>query len=564
MAYEVSGYRLKIISDAGQSHGYIPLSQTVSGTISTKTLTASASVDTASLFSGSKIHVGASLDEYTVDTKNGTIITTVEPLTKTYDAGTSLRIDITTNWVGLDGFGSSAIQSDATKRPGFIPDVLNGLDAIGFPTGTKALTVSNYSETDNIFAGGGQIFCVLTANSDGGNNAGRIIERSANDGSAAWNIVTSTAAGGFYRILFNQITTGIMGSWTTGSVVLLNAPQLFSIYYNSSTPTIPPVIRVIGVAVAITAVSTPTGNAVDDTGGFFTVGNRPADDRGLDGLFGSVYLYKNGLPAYDNSNMEMFLATKYNITLFDSARKFYGGRTYDISTPDVPATVPLLICLHGGGGSGPTFEAQLQLRALFGQTAAYIFPTATRNNGVDQANTWNSNFPPPTFNQAPDSTYLANLRNFVVQEVEALGFIISEVIIIGHSNGGMMGYRLLIDHPDLFDGLFAMSADVMVPNPDTYTGRIKHLHGQDDMNVPLAGGMGIGGVNYPPVIPTVQEFTLVNSGGGVTAGSSLSDNLTVLPSPAAHEVSSLKTALALSPYSTTLQQVIYDFVFPNG
>lgn len=563
MAYEVSGYRLKIISDAGQAHNYVPLSQTVSGTVSTNILNASAAVDLSSFFQGSVIHVGSTLDAYTVASKSGMVITTVELLTKNYAALSPLRIDITSQWNSLDGYGNSALQADTTKQPGFVPKILNGLDAIGFSSGTKALTTMINSQTDDIFVGGGQVFCVLTANSDGGNNAGRIIERSTSGNSPAWNIVTSAAGGGFYRVLFNQVTTGTAGTWTTGSDVLLSTPQFFSIYYNSSTPNVPPIIRIIGKQVGVTTTTDPTGTAISDTGGFFTIGNRPADDRGLDGLFGSIYLYKNNLGDYDNQNMEMFLGTKYNISLFNNSTKFYGGRTYDISTPTIPATVPLLVCLHGGGGDGPTFEIQLQLGVLFKQKAAYIFPTATFNNGNPGSRTWNSNFPPPTFNEAPDSSYLRNLANFVKQQLVAQGFVISEVIVIGHSNGGMMGYRLLIDHPDDFAGLFAISSDVMVNNPDLYTGRIKHIHGQDDTNVPLAGGIGIGGNYYPPVIPTVQQFTLVNNGNGVIAGSSLSDDFTVLPSPAAHIMSSLGTALSLAPYSTTFAQQIYNFVFPS-
>ncbi len=141
---------------------------------------------------------------------------------------------------------------------------------------------------------------------------------------------------------------------------------------------------------------------------------------------------------------------------------------------------------------------------------------------------------------------------------------VTEVIGVGHSNGGMMLYRLAIDHPDLLAGIFAMSADVMIPNPNTYTGRIKQIHGEDDGNVPLAGGYGVNGIYYTPVIPTVQQFTLVNGNYGVTASASLDTAFTTLPSPATHAVSSLKTALALSPYLTTLQEVIFNFVYQLG
>lgn len=236
----------------------------------------------------------------------------------------------------------------------------------------------------------------------------------------------------------------------------------------------------------------------------------------------------------------------------------FQGRLYDISKPDTPATVPLLIALHGGGGSGLEFAKQLKLGTLFKQRAIYAFPTATFNNGNPPARTWNSNDTLSSFNNAPDSEYLKDLALYLKSTSESEGFIISEIILIGYSNGAMMCYRLVIDHPEIFSGVFVLSGDVMVNNPNTYTGRIKHLHGQNDMNIPLSGGVGIGSVSYPPVIQTVQQFTNVNDNSGIMAGNLLTDDLIVLP--AEHSIASIKEALVAQ--STTLQQLIYNFVFP--
>lgn len=469
-------------------------------------------------------------------------------------------------WAGTDGFGNTATQATVGNRPAFSAAAINGLNTIVFNGGTQSLTLNTNTVTNNIFAGGGTVAWVGVINSAGGGAAGHIAEKLASDSTAVWNIINTTGGGGFLPIRFDIATTGTGGAFATNSVLAQSIPQMFTITYNSSTPTIPPVIRVIGVAVTVNTITPPTGDVLDDSGGVCNLGNRTALDRGMDGSFGMMYMWKRVLTDYELSNLELFLANKWGITLFDNITQWYSGRTFDVSYPDAPASVPLLICLHGGGGTGPSFEFQLQLGALFGQKAVYFFPTATLNNAVPGAPTWNSNFPPPTFNSAPDSTYLANLTLYVKRLAEARGFTISKVIVVGHSNGGMMGYRLIIDHPEIFNGLFAISADVMVPNPGSYTGQIQQWHGQDDANVPLAGGVGIGGNDYPPVIPTVQKFVYANSSRGVVQGTQsplVIRDFNVIPSPAAHIISSMTNVLVNPPYSTTFAQLIYNFVFPS-
>lgn len=561
MTKEAWGYRLKLSSDRGVTHAYGLLSQTVSGTIGTKILTTSATIDGASIVIGSIIKIGASQTPYTVDSiALPTTINTVQSLSATYGAGSGLRIDVVGTWAGSDGFNNAAIQSDGTKKPAFVPNIVNSLNAIEFNAGTKVLPIANNPLTDNIFEGGGTLICTIGIDTDGGNAAGRIIEKSTSGGVAAWNLVTTTAGGGFYRILFDVATTGTSGAWSTNSVLELTTPQIFSITYNSSTPTIPPIMQVIGIVVPITETSTPTGTVLDDSGGVYYIGNNIAGTRGLDGRILELYLYPYVLSGYPLSNMFLYLSNKWSVTLFDNTSQYYGGRNFFIRYPP-SGTRKMLLALHGGGGSGLSFAFQLQLRAMFAGIAILCFPTATRNNAAAHARSWNSNTAPlEIFNSSPDSKYLKDLCEYVRGLALKRGIIIDEVYIIGHSNGGMMAYRLLIDHPDYFAGAFCMSADVMTENPDSFTGRIQHYHGESDENVPLAGGVGIEGNYYPPVFPAVSGFTKVNNGEGIEMDSSF----VILPSPAAHTVSTLKTALALAPYSTTIQQVIYDFVYQTG
>lgn len=551
--------RLKLTSDYGVTHAYQLLSQTCSGTVGTTTLNVSASLSTSSLMTGSVFHVGPSFHEYTAADVTDVIITTTTPLIQTYNAGTGLRADVISQAVSSEGFGSIATQSSVANQPAFLPHYVNGLDAIGFHTAAKVLSVANNPLTDNIFATGGTVIGVLGVDTAGGNGAGRFLEKSIAANTLAWNLISTTAAGGYYRLLFDIVTSGTSGSFTTNSVLQLNVPQIFSIEYDNSDISQPPIIRVQGVQVGVNTTSTPDGIVVNDSGGNYFIGNSLSGGRGLDGRFLALYLCNTTFTDYQHYTIEKYLAAKYNSPLFQLATQYYGGRQFIITRPDdLTKNYPLIIYLHGGGGSGFSFVQQLQIGPIMGQVAINCFPTATRNNGVDQANTWNSNNPPPTFNQAPDTTYLSDLADYIV----SLGNVdTSQIYLVGHSNGAMMSYRLCIDHPEKFAGCFIMAGDVMVNNPNTYTGRIKALHGQSDQNVPLAGGIGINGNYYPPVIPTVSLFTKVNGGNGIVASSDLTDSFTVLPTPAAHEVATLKTALGLAPYSTTLPQVIFNFIF---
>lgn len=204
---------------------------------------------------------------------------------------------------------------------------------------------------------------------------------------------------------------------------------------------------------------------------------------------------------------------------------------------------PLVVCLHGGTGSGSLFRTALDIGTTIGQEVILIFPTATENGSGDT--TWNSNNPAPTFNNTDDVTYLSNLINNLITtgKVDT-----NNIWIIGHSNGAMMGYRLIIELPTVFKGLIAFAGDVMVtPNTNLFTGKILHVHGELDTNVPLAGGVGLNGYTYPAVEAAVRGFTNASSIKFIT-----------LPT-GGHEMVSLRTAL-INDLGTTNQALIADFI----
>lgn len=555
MGKEAQNFSLRMNANSGLTHAYALLAVTVSGTSGTTSLTASGSLDTSSCVPGCVIQVGASLHEYTVATVSGTAVTTVETLSTNY-SGAALRIDVISQWDGSEGFGSTSSQATAARRPVIIPEGVNGIDVIEFNAGNKNMLLATNTQTDNIFSGGGTVVVVLEAFSAGEGGVGRIMEKVTSGGTSAWNFVTTTAVGGFYRIVFNQATSGVTGSWTTGSVFELDSPQIFEIIYDSSTPTTAPRIFSQGLEVSVTETTAPTGTALNDAGGAITIGNSPGATAGMDARLCCVYMYQRSLYDYEREQMEFFLANKWASTLFDKQTKTYLARTFLISKPENPGPVPLLLCLHGGGGNGLAFANKLNLPSAFGDDEAVIvFPYATKNNRAGQETTWNDGGP-ETFNTAPDNEYLNDLITYITDELYPGYVDEDQIYIVGYSNGGMMAYRMAIENPSRFAGIFAISTDVMYPYSGDFSGKIEHWHGEDDINVPIAGGIGVAGVYFPPVIPAVAQFTdatIITIPG--------QDTINIIEG-ADHYFETMDPILAAAPYNTTFAQLIYDFVFP--
>jgi predicted esterase len=472
-----------------------------------------------------------------------------------------LKIDIAQTWVGNEGYGSSATQATAGNRPAFIPAYFNGRDSLAFTMAAKALTLANYTQSDNIFATGGTYTCVVAPVSDGASQLGRIIEKVNGGGSACWNLITGALSGGYVKIQFNRVTSGTAGAWTTNNVVQVNVPQIISISYNDADPTTAPVIRVQGVPVTVTTTTPPTGTPLSDAGGAYTIGNRAAGDRGFEGYHMIHRMWKRVLSNFEHGRQERYLAAEWGATLYNSTidttgrSLSYGGRNFFITGPtDQSGTKPIVYFFHGGGGTAATFITQTAgVAALMAESCYMVFLTATPNYA--DVTSWNPD-DSVYFNRAPDSQYLIDLDTHIRTKLLPTKIDATKRRAMAHSVGSMFVYRMAIEYPTFFDRIFCLSGEAMITNTNLYTGRIRHYHGADDANVPLAGGVGPSGAAYTPVQANIQAFTASNSGAGVVVDT----DFIVLPSPAEHTVSSIGTALALPPYSTTLPAVINSFI----
>ncbi len=186
-------------------------------------------------------------------------------------------------------------------------------------------------------------------------------------------------------------------------------------------------------------------------------------------------------------------------------------RRYLLHVPDSPKlALPLVIVMHGGGGSAKSIVAQTGFNAEADHQAfitAYPEGTARERPLLDALGkpvfrTWNAG---------------ACCGVAVERGMDDVGFIRAMVADIaarypidpkriyatGLSNGGMMAYRLACEASDLLAAVAPVSAvSVVQPCEPRFPVSLLHIHGTADRHVPIEGGVGaksIVKIPYPPV-----------------------------------------------------------------
>ncbi len=184
-------------------------------------------------------------------------------------------------------------------------------------------------------------------------------------------------------------------------------------------------------------------------------------------------------------------------------------RTYKVYLPvgytsDRP--FPLVVVLHGGGGSGEQIESVSGLSQK-ADTAGFIvvYPDGSGRRFL----TWNAgDCCGYAVRQNVDDVAFINA---VLDEVERDFFIDRRrVFVAGMSNGGMLAYRLACELSDRIAAIAVVSATMAVTtcNP-TRAVSVLHIHGTSDDNIPFGGGVGARSLtkgDYRPVLSTVREW----------------------------------------------------------
>jgi polyhydroxybutyrate depolymerase len=206
----------------------------------------------------------------------------------------------------------------------------------------------------------------------------------------------------------------------------------------------------------------------------------------------------------------------------------FGGdaRFYNIHVPKSykpGSKVPLVMVLHGGGGSPDAARTTSGFDKLADENNFItIYPAGTGERGGDSRLSWNI-LKSGTFATQQNKDDLGFIRA-VLKDVQSR-FSIDEkrIYATGISQGGMMCYRFACD-PDLSGRIAAIApvAAVMTVDPkDCRPSRempIIHFHGLKDEFIPFDGGVGaklkrIDNVPRPGVPETVNFWTAKNNLG---------------------------------------------------
>jgi polyhydroxybutyrate depolymerase len=158
-------------------------------------------------------------------------------------------------------------------------------------------------------------------------------------------------------------------------------------------------------------------------------------------------------------------------------------RSYRLHLPgaeDVNTPRPLLVALHGAGSNGTDFEKRTGFSPLADREGfVVVYPNSTGTRGRQWNSMWN-------WGETPDdSGFIAALIDSLLKEY---ALDPQRVFVTGHSGGAFMAYRVANEYPEKIAAIAANAGLVglqgLRAGPPV---SILHIHGTDDMRIPLTG-----------------------------------------------------------------------------
>jgi polyhydroxybutyrate depolymerase len=187
----------------------------------------------------------------------------------------------------------------------------------------------------------------------------------------------------------------------------------------------------------------------------------------------------------------------------------YGAREMLVSVPSqLPATGAraLVVVLHGGLGNAQRIasrqaESGLNMDAVAEQNGfvvAYLNGTPVTRNLGSRFLGWNAGGGCCGLSAQNNVDDVAYISGAIDDLAARYGIDRARVYGIGHSNGAMMTQRLLCE-----TSLYAAGVSISGPLnletsrcPAARGRRVLSIHGADDQNVPVAGGVGTKGLSH--------------------------------------------------------------------
>gem|GEM_PF-517645 len=239
-----------------------------------------------------------------------------------------------------------------------------------------------------------------------------------------------------------------------------------------------------------------------------------------------------------------------------SVTQALGDRSFILYTP--PATkpagaIPLLVVLHGGGGSASQIQGYLGIEPYAdraGFIVVYLNGTKVMRGASTERAGWNGGeccgLP-----QSRNIDDVGFIRQVIDYMVEHYGVDRGQVYGTGHSNGAIMTYRVLCE-TDIYKAAVPYSGalELAVESCPYVRGkRILAIHGARDDNLPVKGGHTISGFNQKTNYRS-QEYTksvMLKSGA---------DYQQLILADAAHKPETINRALLETEHMTLPQKIV--------
>ena len=193
-------------------------------------------------------------------------------------------------------------------------------------------------------------------------------------------------------------------------------------------------------------------------------------------------------------------------------------RTYYLRIPaqySAATSVPLLLALHSRTTNAKTIVTDSQ---ILSSAESLNFIVAGLNGAVyEGASSWNAGncCTNATTYEENDLLFASTVIDFVTSNYSIDK---SRVWVMGHSNGGMMAYRLACDLSEKVTAI-AVVTGALVDDSCTPTKPVStlHIHGNLDPTVPFHGG---GKFETPSIFHSVKDMAYKNSCTGIPKESS--------------------------------------------
>lgn len=157
------------------------------------------------------------------------------------------------------------------------------------------------------------------------------------------------------------------------------------------------------------------------------------------------------------------------------------------------SNIPVVLAMHGGGGNAEQFASHINMEATADKSGfIVVYLEGTSKRGRLKA--WNAGkcCASAMKDNVDDVGYVSKVIDILTSQY---GADPARIYATGHSNGGMMSYRLACELPDKIAAI-APNAGQDVTRESCKTGRtvpILHLHGKEDKCAAYYGGDDCGG-----------------------------------------------------------------------